>query len=274
MPQWFRFYNEALDDPKVQKLPGDTFKAWVNLLCLAARGDGTLPPHADIAFALRVSDAKATALLDTLVEAGLLDHNETGIKPHNWNGRQFKNDVSTDRVKRFRQRRETVSETASETPPDTDSDTDTDTEQKGKKGVPPNKPSVEIEIVEADANRPDDAEAVWAWNDLAAELRLPAIQRLTPARSAALRARLGECGGIEGWKAALAKVRASPFLRGESGRSNGHENWRCTFDWLIRQSSFTKLLEGAYDSAPGNGGKGSLARAMRDLVEQTEEPVQ
>jgi hypothetical protein len=50
--QWFRFYNEALDDPKIQKLDGETFKAWINLLCICARND--VLPHAvsDIAFAL------------------------------------------------------------------------------------------------------------------------------------------------------------------------------------------------------------------------------
>ena len=46
MARWFRFYNEALDDPKVQKLPPALFKSWVNLLCLTARHDGTLPPAA------------------------------------------------------------------------------------------------------------------------------------------------------------------------------------------------------------------------------------
>jgi len=34
---WFRFYNDALDNPKVQLLPSDLFKTWVNLLCIASR---------------------------------------------------------------------------------------------------------------------------------------------------------------------------------------------------------------------------------------------
>lgn len=115
MSLWFRFYESALDDPKVQRLPGDLFKGWINILCLAKRHDGILPPHEDIAFALRMSGQDTTALLDALVACGLLDHDETGISPHNWNARQYKSDVSTDRVKRFRKRHETVSETPSET---------------------------------------------------------------------------------------------------------------------------------------------------------------
>ena len=37
--KWFRFYHDAIDDPKVQRLPGDVFKFWVNLLCLASRSN-------------------------------------------------------------------------------------------------------------------------------------------------------------------------------------------------------------------------------------------
>jgi hypothetical protein len=41
--RWFRFYDDALNDPKVQKLSGDLFKAWVNILCLASKHGGELP---------------------------------------------------------------------------------------------------------------------------------------------------------------------------------------------------------------------------------------
>lgn len=120
MSRWFRLYDELLDDPKVQRLSGDDFKAWVNLLCLASRNEGKLPAAADIAFALRLAPAKASATLARLVSAGLLDPVSDGFEPHGWNARQYKSDVSTDRVKRFRQR----SKTATVTPPDTDTDTE------------------------------------------------------------------------------------------------------------------------------------------------------
>lgn len=124
MSQWFRMYNEVLDDPKVQKLPAEMFKAWVNLLCLASRNSGELPPIADIAFALRLSQSKAETAVNKLVAAGLIERTETGFRPHNWQGRQFKSDVSTERVKRFRERSKERSETKAETPPDTDTESD------------------------------------------------------------------------------------------------------------------------------------------------------
>lgn len=120
MIPWFRFYNDVVNDPKVQRLPDAQFKAWVNLLCLASRNGGLLPPVQDIAYALRVSEQKVTKLLEQLSELGLFDETETGLKPHNWDGRQYKSDTSTERVKRFRERSEKRSETVSVTAPDTE----------------------------------------------------------------------------------------------------------------------------------------------------------
>lgn len=128
---WYRFYVETLDDPKVQKLPGEQFKGWVNLLSLAARNEGDLPPVEDIAFALRMSEIEAQELIDYLIEKELVDETEYGLEPHNWNGRQYKSDVSTDRVKRFRKRQRNGDETPDETPPEQNrTDSDTETEQK------------------------------------------------------------------------------------------------------------------------------------------------
>lgn len=124
MSRWFRMYDEVLDDPKVQRLSGDDFKAWVNILCLASRNAGVLPPAADIAFALRLDGKKTAAVLSRLEVGGLIGPCETGVGPHKWNERQYKSDVSTDRVKRFRERSKPVSGTPAETPPDTDTDTE------------------------------------------------------------------------------------------------------------------------------------------------------
>ena len=36
MTRWFRAYDDALNDPKVQRLPGELFKAWFKLSGRAA----------------------------------------------------------------------------------------------------------------------------------------------------------------------------------------------------------------------------------------------
>lgn len=122
MARWFRVYDDLADDPKVQRLPAALFKSLINLWCLASQHGGILPSIADIAFKLRISTEKATAMLVGLKNAELIDEVEGGLAPHNWNARQYKSDVSTDRVKQFRERQRNVSITVSETPPDTDSE--------------------------------------------------------------------------------------------------------------------------------------------------------
>ncbi|MBR0868916.1 hypothetical protein JQ633_00990 [Bradyrhizobium tropiciagri] len=113
-----------MNDPKLQLISDSLFRAWFNLMCIASAHDGILPPLKDIAFTLRIAPTKAAQVLAQLHGAGLLDKTETGFTPHNWNGRQYKSDVSTPRVKRFRQRKGTVSSGVSETPPDTETETD------------------------------------------------------------------------------------------------------------------------------------------------------
>lgn len=143
---WFRFYSEALDDPKVQRLAPHLFKAWVNLLCLASTADGKLPSIDDIAFRLRVSAADAEQQISDLIIAGLIDVTQRGRVPHNWNSRQFVSDSSTERVRKHRKinavTRCNVSETADETAPEQiQSRADTDSDSVGHERVTDDRPS-------------------------------------------------------------------------------------------------------------------------------------
>lgn len=113
--RWLRLYDDTINDPKVLKLPEAMRWHWIALLCVASKNEGVLPHLDDIAIQLRVTAAKAMEIISALVKAQLIDKAETGFAPHNWNGRQYKSDVSTDRVKRFRNGKRNVSETVSET---------------------------------------------------------------------------------------------------------------------------------------------------------------
>jgi uncharacterized protein YdaU (DUF1376 family) len=91
------------------------------------------------------------------------------------------------------------------------------------------------------------AEAVSAYNETASKAGWPAVQKMTPARSKALRARLKDCGGVGGWRDALARAAESDFLCGRTDKA-----WTgCGFDWLTKQANFTKLMEGNYDNRTG-----------------------
>ncbi len=115
MTRWFRFYDDALNDPKILKLSDKSYRIWTQLLCAASKNNGLLPLFEDLAIMLRMKAEKLQPELEKLITAGLIDHDDIGMRPHNWNARQFKSDVSTERVKRFRNAQHTVSETPPET---------------------------------------------------------------------------------------------------------------------------------------------------------------
>jgi hypothetical protein len=117
-------------------------------------------------------------------------------------------------------------------------------------------PHTRIQNLESSSLRSDDRrlspsdleQAMADWNALANELSLPSVQRFTQPRKAKLQARLNECGGLDGWRSALAKVRANSWMHGANERG-----WKAHFDFLLQESCFTKLMEGTYDRASANG---------------------
>lgn len=111
--EWFRFHDKALDNDKVQALPGDLFKHWVNLMCLANQGKprGTLPTRvSQIAFRLRISIGECEAILAELRQRKLLDYGDDDVPmaPHDWEEHQYDKPSDApsrvgERVKRHRE---------------------------------------------------------------------------------------------------------------------------------------------------------------------------
>lgn len=100
---WFRMYREMLGSPKIQKLKPEHFKAWVNILC-CTEDDGAIPNTEDLAFMLRATEAKVNEYLSALKAVNLLDEQDGVFHAHDWDEHQYASDVSTGRVKRFRER--------------------------------------------------------------------------------------------------------------------------------------------------------------------------
>ena len=120
-------------------------------------------------------------------------------------------------------------------------------------GVPPAEkpPDDDLALVPLSLDRSDEDEAVRLWNNLALRRGLPPVQKMTDARRRKLRARLKDCGGLEGWKVALEKIEATPGLLGANDRK-----WRADFDFLLQEKSFIKIMEGAYDHWGQGAGQG------------------
>lgn len=126
------------------------------------------------------------------------------------------------------------------------------------------KPGADIVPLVTQSEREIEA-AVEAYNLTADFAKWPACQSVTEKRRKAIKSRLAEAGGLEGWKDGMRKAAQSSFLLGKTGRSGDHAQWRPNIDFFLQQSSFTKLMEGGYDdpdSPQGGGGQlGRLAEA-------------
>lgn len=130
---------------------------------------------------------------------------------------------------------------------------------------------IEKEVREGEAlSRPAPSDpdpldiAFKAYNDMASSStpQLPQAQSFNKTRRASMARRLAEVGGLPGWDAALAKVAASAFCHGENDRG-----WVADLDFLLQQSSFTKLMEGKYDNRPGRTNGKARGHSV-DRIEQ------
>jgi hypothetical protein len=163
-----------------------------------------------------------TKTIDALIAAGLFDHDDTGIHPHNWNALQYVSDRSSDRVKQFRERQRNVSVTPSENRVQR-----TETEKREEGGAPAPCASEDAEIAFAEFMK------------AAGDCGWPKPRGLEADRRKKLKARLAE-HGLDGWRKAIAIARESEFLR---------TKFPLKFDWVLEPKNFRKVLEGNYGQA-------------------------
>lgn len=128
---------------------------------------------------------------------------------------------------------------------------------------PPPPPEVREEAEAAPQSRiavQPVAEALAIWNESAGAVGWRVVIKFHPTRQAALRARL-RADGIDGWRDAIARARASPYLAAQPPPP-----W-FTFDFIVKPGNFAKLIEGNYDGTgqqrqqPANDGLGPTVRA-------------
>ena len=100
-------HQDILHNPKIVTLSDRQHRVWINCLLLADADDGVLPKIRDIACYLRMSIQDAELVLSELVEVDLIDVTVTigaprTLRMHDWKAHQYISDVSTDRVRKFR----------------------------------------------------------------------------------------------------------------------------------------------------------------------------
>lgn len=107
--------------------------------------------------------------------------------------------------------------------------------------TPETETETEAETEEGDKSPPLD-EAIFHYNQAAEKAGLPKAQKITKTRKSKLKARLADCGGLEGWLVALEKVSNSSFCKGKNDRG-----WTADLDFMLKEQSFVNIMEGKYD---------------------------
>lgn len=121
----------------------------------------------------------------------------------------------------------------------------------------------------------DDCKIVFVrWNEMADQAGVPSCQKITEARRKSCCARLKD-DGLDAILRAIARIPASPFLLGETGKWSG-----ATIDFLLRPDTVTKILEGKYDDRPERpnhqsvsqsaGSRGERRNPLLDMLAQAE----
>lgn len=76
----------------------------------------------------------------------------------------------------------------------------------------------------------------------------PTIRAVSAAREKTIRARLDKYS-MDDCKTVFTNAEASSFLKGSDG------GWKASFDWLMKEANFLKVLEGNYQDKPKKGRK-------------------
>ncbi len=211
-PPWIRLHKRLIDDIRFQRMSVNA-RALLPMLWLLISEDkdpasGMLRMDAEeIAFRLRQPEKDITSGIAEIVKS------------------DFMEEILEDKTTCYN----SVTDLLRNCYPETESDTEAVPEAEA---VPETSPEAEAEVMSA----------FRFYNYQAEQLGLVKAQVFSTKRKSNLRQRLQECGGLEGWKRAIAKVRESPFLRGDN-----KQGWKADFDFIVTKSKFHKILEGSYD---------------------------
>ena len=233
--QWFRLYNQTLNNPKVQTLSGDLFKAWVNILCVTSQCDGRDVTRDDLSFHLRMSREQTDQIVNELVAANLLVGRDE-IIPYHWDERQYKSDSSADRTRLYRERKKKDSDgncdvtvTPVVTPPDTESDTDT--EEEHTPSATPQKLCPHQKIIELYHEHCPD---------------LPRIRSWEGTRRENLKMRFKSKTNLEWWTWFFKTIHTLDFY---NGRTDSDRDWKANLEWIVKLSNFQKMMDKCYEQS-------------------------
>lgn len=126
-----------------------------------------------------------------------------------------------------------------------------DSSKKNNNPLPPTK----TKRAKPEFGKAEALEAFHAYNATALECGLPQSRKLTGQLESRIIARLKDYG-LDGWRQALENIGKSKFLC----EPKAEGEWRPSLSWMVQESSFAKLIDGAYGNGRHVAGKAAQSQ--------------
>ena len=284
---WLRLYTETIDDEKLGLLAFEDRWHFIALLCLKGKGILDSEPDTEMlwrkaALKMGLTVAELEKVVSRLARMKLIDCKT--LQPLAWNDRQAQSDSSTERTRKYREKKRAINgkhggddaETSQERPSDgleEDIDKDKDKEDSYE-SLSPGFPDDDAGEPENQSEAADQADQPTTKQtlpscphlellDIFAE-KLPELPQPKPelwegARAKALAARWKWCLTAKkrsGERYATTKAEALDFFEryfgyvAKSDFLTGRDGrWSgCDLAWLVKADNFAKVLQGNYEN--------------------------
>lgn len=263
MSLYIKLYADFFSHRKTARLRArlgdDAFWIPPRLWAYAAQNqiDGNFSSYSSDELAMLLECSKhASSLLQALKDCGFMTQ-EGEI--HQWAEHNAFHAVNSNRARKAALARH--EKESKEKNKETETETETSTLQASSKDAPSRNASLSPLSQEAEGLRLE-------WNKLAV---VSQCQKITPSRLKSIKARFEEPYFVENWKAALLKIKDSPFCCGDNERG-----WKASFDWFLKPDSCVRVMEGKYDKVvtkpAQQGGKPNWLRIkeLKETIRQLE----
>lgn len=259
--KWIKITTDIFDDEKVlliESLP-DAYAiitVWFKLLCLAGKQNnsgvfmlGRMPyTEKMLATIFRMNENTVTMALHTFEQFGMVEIVDGVITIPNWGKHQnldqleAKKEYMRNYMAEYRGKQKKLL-----------SDGNTNCKTNSKANVSQSDKEGDIERdkdldIDNKRERVDSQQVVDLYHSICKSF--PSVRSISASRQKAIKARLNTYS-LDDFKAVFENAEASSFLKGANDR-----NWTATFDWLIKDQSMAKVLEGNYADKPKWSGKG------------------
>ena len=251
--KWIKITTDIFDDEKIlliESLPDSyaIITVWFKLLCLAGKQNNSgvfmmgRIAYTDkmLATIFRMKETTVTMALRTFEEFGMVEIVDGVITIPNWGKHQTldayekKKIRDRERIARKRAEQKALVAMSPDTSPDKSPDVASLEEDRERER--------EKEKEREKEERISCQQIVDMYNSIC--VSFPSVRSLSDARRKAIKARLNTYT-LDDFKTVFENAEASSFLKGSNDR-----NWSANFDWLIKDASMAKVLEGNYTDKP------------------------